>query len=380
MQKGTAARETIIDLIYQCAYDPCAWTELLTEICRNQTHQHGIIHLLDNQSNTPLQRIQYGLDDTFRHTYLTQFHDLDIWAQRLFSLPQGHFFADHKVVDRKRYLQSTFHNELHRQFDIHFATGAHWTFANRYKLRLSFVRNRQAGRFTQQSTHYLNSLTTHLQRTLRISGKLAIPTTQTASLLAKLGSTNQCLGLFNLEGKLLEANAAMERLLANEEQIGLRNNAVYFSSPIPQRQFYLALNAAKYSFNTQHSSQQLMLGQPFSNSCYQGTITPIRLLRFPSLGVTETVVILTLEPYFCCTPENQLQLQKQLGLTRKEAYLCLQLATGKSIQTIAAESRRSEHTVRSQIKSIQRKLNTSSQAGIVGRTMLTFSNLRPQPD
>jgi len=362
----------LIEIIYQSATEPEAFEWLLDFIIENTYLHSGSITIQDTENFQVSKRISVGVvkDKQFKSDYLSLDENDDCWSLGLIKnkMPSI-FFPDHKIVDRSIYIKSKL-KPLLQQYDIAAGTGAHWLLPNNKTVRFIFHKNQAAELFNQDELTFLNSLSRHISRAISINQKLQA-SQHKASLVDHIERNNQCVALISLKGKVISSSSVFEQFIENRGLLQLSDNHVFFKMLDTQKMFENCLLQVKYLFAQSNAKQSFVIASNDNDADFQCVLTPL-INKDYQFDLSESVkVVLTIEPLAVRISDKSPQIIAQTNVTPTELEICIQLARGLSIKEISQNKCRSENTVRTQVKSIQRKFSVNSQAGIVSK-ILTF--------
>jgi len=362
----------LVELIYQSATEPDAFEWLLNFIIENTYLHSGSITIQDTENFQVSKRVSVGVlkDEQFNSDYLSLNKNDDCWSLGLIkNKTPSIFFPDHKIVERSVFNKSRL-KPLVQQYDISAGTGAHWLLPNNKTVRFIFHKNQAAELFNQEELIFLNSLSRHISRAISINQKLQASQCK-ASLVDHIERNNQCVALISLKGKVISSNRVFERFIENRGLLQLADNYITFKMLDTQKMFERCLLQVKYLFAQSNAKQSFIIASNDGDADFQCVLTPLISKEY-QFDLSESVkVLLTIEPLAVRISDKSPQIIAQTHVTPTELELCIQLARGLSIKEISQSKSRSENTVRTQVKSIQRKFGVKSQAGIVSK-ILTF--------
>ena len=360
----------LIELIYQSATEPGAFEWLLDFIIENTYLHSGSITIQDTKNFQVSKRVSVGVvkDDQFKNDYLSLDKNADSWSLGLIKNKTPYiFFPDHKIVERSTFNKSELKSLL-QQYDISAGTGAHWRLPNNKTVRFCFHKNPTSEFFNQEELNFLNSLSRHISRAISINQKLQA-SQHKASLVDHIERNNQCVALITLKGKVISSNIVFEQFIENRGLLQLTDNNITFKMLDTQQMFEACLLQVKYLFAQSNAKQSFVIASNDDDADFQCILTPLISKEY-QFDLSESVkILLTIEPLAVRISDKSTQIIAQTNVTPTELELCLQLARGLSIKEISQSKSRSENTVRTQVKSIQRKFSVNSQAGIVSKIL-----------
>ncbi len=169
------------------------------------------------------------------------------------------------------------------------------------------------------------------------------------------GQLNVPFACLDLEGRLLSCNALFEQMYARV--FHLSGDILLPSQPSAAKVFRHLLNTVSVKNPVQNMPLCNTAG-PCVATLRQLPESRVRVSRGGAVGLTLHGVAKPAMP-------QPTSLSWLFGLSRREAEITAQLATGKTVTVVATLHRVSVATVRAQVKSIFRKLKVNSQPELV---------------
>lgn len=203
-------------------------------------------------------------------------------------------------------------------------------------------------------------LISHFARAIKITKRLVDIDDQHNVVLSLLDRMPIALVLVDPKARVLETNTLANELLSSEEGLTVKSNILDAGSSNNER----LLNAIKMMSKKDSSvirGQSLSLTNEQTQNNIMLFIAPLKEYNSEQQASVAIFISqrnslpLSLPAYF----------SEQYALTNKEVKVTEQLVRGLSIKNISEEASISQHTVRSHVKSIFKKTNTSRQAELV---------------
>lgn len=344
----------------EAVLDPSRWPPLMDEICRSAGAAGAA--LLQGDDRTPDVPITPSVRETFaRYYFKPGWHKRDVRARGVALLKAGvPVISDENVTTPEEMRTHPFFNECV------FPGGLHWFAAIGFRAgrslwALSIQRTTQQGAFGEEDKCLLAQLGPRLTEVATLSkavGHLALESNTNA-----LTAINQAAVALDRCGRVLEANAAMEKIIDHED-ILLRD-----------RRLWIRDGMARKAFGS--LTERLMAA---GEADALGGLTPIVIRRrakrpivMRSVGVPASArnpflgarVVLTFDVAAPRPRPDMALLRALFALTQAEARLAAQLTAGSSLEQAAAKLAISRETARGHLKSVFAKTDTHRQGELV---------------
>jgi len=223
-----------------------------------------------------------------------------------------------------------------------------------------------------------NLLIDHFARAIKIAKRLVDMDEQHEIIQSILDRLPIALVLVDKEARIIESNALADEILFSDT--GLTNHSGYLDAGHEnQKKLLKAVGVMSKHDPVTTRGQTLSLSHETSSNNLMLFLAP---MKHHGLSQDASVAV------FVCQRKSQplslpVELTEIYGLTEKEIQITEQLVRGLSVKDISEESMVSQHTVRSQVKAIFRKTETSRQAELVSLVfngMGSFINAIPDVD
>jgi len=242
-----------------------------------------------------------------------------------------------------------------------------WLYRSEIKMvALSFQGTRKRGPFETEDIETLRRISPHVSRALDIRDRLAIAEVRADTLARSLDVISFGVMVLDCSGKLLEVNTVAQELLRSDNGICRK----------PDGSFCLQEPAGSQLL------QWISSGKPPA-ACTDGLLHARRANALPlSVMVTSLPILSTSwmrgDPRWLILvfdPERRVQasfemIARDLGISAREAEVAAVLVSGYNVKEVSQRLGVSEHTIRSQLKSIFRKTETRSQSDLIQRIAL----------
>ena len=230
---------------------------------------------------------------------------------------------------------------------------------------MTLMTERRNARESKRRRRIFETLTPHLLGAARLHWRLFEAESKAAAAQSIMDRIAPAILLLDVNGRILQSNHAADRQLAAGDAIEARGGRL-----LPRRNA-AAFSAALAKVAAGGAESAFPLPRP-GKPALAAILAPAAAL---GQGISGIVL-------FLCDPQivpadAGSRLGAMLGLSKAEAEIAQALTSGASPQEIAELRQASLHTVRTQIKSLMRKLNASRQSEVV-RAVMAVSLLDPR--
>ena len=213
----------------------------------------------------------------------------------------------------------------------------------------------------------LEQLLPHMHRVLRLESSMEEEHDRIAQIATALAH-GISVGLMLLrcrEREVVYANPQVDTIAERSSVFSIRNERLHVSSPAARKSLFAAIDDVAEGRAT-HGRHVVVSGDPdLSFLCYR---LDRYTLNYVDGNAHEFIVVLV--GYNGELPALRAgYLKTAYGLTPKEARLALGLAHGLSLDALAEKFCVSRHTLRAQLKSVLRKTDVHTQAGLVRKLL-----------
>jgi len=206
----------------------------------------------------------------------------------------------------------------------------------------------------------------HFARAIKIAKRLVDMDEQNEVVLSLLDRLPIALVLVNKESDVVESNALADEILLSDSCLFVNDGNLQAIEN--NEKLHKAIEQMAKHDPASTRGQSLALSNEATSNSLMLFLAPIKH-NGNNQGASVAVFISQRKSHPLVLPA---ELSELYGLTEKELHITGQLVKGLSIKEISSESSVSQHTVRSQVKAIMRKTETSRQAELVS---LVFNGL-----
>ena len=350
-------------LIYEGAQDGSRWPSFLAAFARAMHSPRCALMLLDPESDMAAAIRWHGWPDSDIQLYLDRYVALDPLRIASPSTPEGTVGADYGLCPRRELESSTTFREFYAPIDcIHSVGGVILTTRTGQSV-ITCHRGADAGPFGEKEKSILRPLMPHLKRAALLHGELGSLRRQLATFTGHLDRYPYAFLLTDAERRVLYSNATAREITASRDGLAIENGRLVTMSVPSQAAFAKA--AADSAAGRGPSLRRLEIPRPSRRKSYRVIIMPIDDSRTIPLGIAVPAVsILVIDTDSLSTPDPEV-LRELFSLTPAEARVAARVVLGQNAEEIAAASKTSTETVRTQIKRIFSKTATCRQSELV---------------
>jgi DNA-binding CsgD family transcriptional regulator len=368
----------LIEQTYDAAEDSRLWPALLVSIADAVAGTGASLLTHDLASHGAVLQTA-RLDPDCIRLYDEHYHQVDAWAHapaaRTLSLA-GRVFPGEALLSRgdlekTEYYEFTARYDKSRLLHAPLEAGAHGVSG------LSLHRASRDPEFSDDEVRFLDALTPHLRRAVRMTQDFARAALEHQAALDSLDTLRRGVLFVAGDGRVLHANRAANAIL--EQRDGLSVDRLHLTAALPAMTSAVRRLCGECAQTTRGDGLQaggaLSLPKPSGGTPLQMLVCPVK--RHELLGLREDrigAVVFISDPDRESLP-NQRLLQVFYGLTPAEADIAARLAGSHSVDEIADSCRYTKQTVQWYSKQILSKTGCSSRVALVRQLSTTLSAL-----
>lgn len=363
----------VIGRIYDAAFDDCVWAGLAGEIAdifdAPSTSLHvrsldGDAHLLDTTQN--LRPSDPALKSQ-AHSWRKQ----DVWVRRINEVGLGQVHVSKDLLDDDEFERLPFYQDWCRYLDIFYVMACVFPLPGNQLGSLGIHRPRKESPFSEEHQRLAEFLLPHYRRALEVRRRFQLDSIQRdAAQQAALCSQTGMLVLSE-DRRILYACPRAEVILQEADGLRIVDGRVIVNGRTENDALIQSIADAIVWCDAPQVSDIAAYGTGRTGTLAiaRPNRLPLTLLVSPmrphSLRtVTHAALVLVRDPE-SVTPRLR-ALRELFGFTNAEAAVAALLAQGNTIEMIAAAQGISLNTVRTHLKNILAKTNTTRQAEAVG--------------
>ena len=200
----------------------------------------------------------------------------------------------------------------------------------------------------------------HFSRAIKIAKRLVDLDEQHNVVLSLLDRMPIALVLVDATARVIETNALADELLSSDDGLKVTAGLLDSGSSNNKRLLNAIEIMSKHDLATTRGESLSITNEKTQNNIML-FIAPLK--QYGTQQRSSVAVFISQRKSLPLSLPKKFS--EQYGLTKKELYVTEQLVRGLSIKNISEEASVSQHTVRSQVKSVLKKTDTSRQAELV---------------
>ena len=361
MAMGSEALSKLLGCLYEAAAAPCQWNQFLRDLGRATGAQSAGLVLRDEGQNVHTISHSWEIDPEFLSLYQEYYYSVDVWAQRGLSLPTGAVFPSESLCPLAELTKTEVYNDFMVPSGVEHGLFAVVENAGPHLNSVSLFRARALPEFQTRELQILRFLAPHLERAFKLHLQLSQLKALSAGVETALDMLPIGVIFFGANCKVVLMNRSAMASVSERDGLfatrdGLRAERLAESSLLEKTIYQAAstlngkgLSAGGTVMVSRRSRPPLQIQiSPIRNSVIQ-TSQPIAAVAFVS------------DPLRQHRPSQEI-LRALYGLTPAECRVALLLGDGHAPRKIANMVGVTDNTVRSQIKSISRRLASGDRA------------------
>lgn len=362
-------------LIHQAALDDSLWprvARLINDVTRAKGHMLTFGRGSERRSveEVSFARMFFGGDRLrdLEKEYARVYWRRDEAFPRLKQLPKAiiRSFPD-LYTDREKVTSPAF-NQIHRQLHMQKGLAVCLEGLGDSHVVWCLCGPGRSGDWGSTQIEMVSALLPHIHQFARVRQTLADAEARGSSL-AELLDNGRC-GVIQLdrEGRIVEANDKASTLLRHGEGLSDPDGFLKARHPTDNEEFQALLAGVLTPLGVPSYPGSMTVRRSSARTRLALHIHPVAESErhLPAGQVAALVLVVDPESRVRVDPEI---VEAALGLTPAESRLAVMVATGYSLRTIAALTRRTEGTVRWHLKQIFRKQGISRQSDLVRRVL-----------
>jgi DNA-binding CsgD family transcriptional regulator len=362
MSFAAADMQRIVPLAYEAALDGTRWPLLLQEMLAVLDGHCGSF-ICRRPDGSGAQCIEVGFDPKALDDFFGYFASRNVLFARGRWHPAGAIVSDQDLLPKAEFRRTEYYNDLLlKQEDTNAVLAA---FAWRDPERLVVFncnRSPQRPEYDNDDKARLRPLLAHLARAFDVALRLDSFRSGQADQLALLEAALPAVLVVSDAGVVLYANAAGERLLAEQDGLGSGPDGLFAATP----RLTAALRDAVSRAATGEDGGSLQLARPRRGRPLYAVAMPLPA-ETSWLQPDQRRVLLLLRDPAERPALGAPRLRAMFGLTAAEARLAIQLYDGNDLAQAADRLGISRHTARACLNAVLRKTETHRQAELIRR-------------
>ncbi len=361
-----------IDLLYRAVANPKYLEDFLTLLRKKTNSMGGSVQVDDRKTLQALTGIFQGYSEAANNSYMEYYSSKDVLKQYALAHPDlySSSITSDQVLSRSAFRDSEFYVDWVKPYGhFEYTMGACLQdYANDRMIILTLQRTADAGAFEKEvSQQYINTLRPHLVSAVKAISLLDSHSDNLSSTIRYLDKATLIVDDSML---VQDLNPLAEDFIANNNWPELdRHNRLILPYSIAdqvRQAIHSKIHAHRYPVLPSESQKPVIHttepGISYSIETfpfYQESASPL------SLRGGQRLALLTITPLE--KQLNQSLLRKLFSFTQAELNIAVLIFKGLSIRQVSEQTSRSEHTVRSCLKTVYHKAGVNRQAELVAK-------------
>ncbi len=227
MPRGEASVSELskaIEAIYDCAIDPERWRTTLPALGKIMDSPYGALAIHDYSRQFTDRVYDFGYSQEYLRSYQEKYAALNPLPAKLVVQPIGEPATTGMLVDEEQFRHSEFFNDYLKPWGIYDSVAGVMLRSERRSALLFFNRNLEQPKYNDADLHIFRLLSPHVRRAVTISDLMDIKTLETHTLSATLDKFSAGVIIVDVEGRVLHANDAAQRMFSTGVPVRLVDN------------------------------------------------------------------------------------------------------------------------------------------------------------
>ncbi len=366
---------TLIGGIYDAAMDADQWSGFL-EILGETFNAGPSMFLIQNLSSGEVP-VMTGVrfDPGFIDSYVAYYASVNVWTQREEAAPAGTVVTDQMLATDEELVGSEFYNDWLAPQDTRHALGSVLIRNGNVISKLSILRSKRLGAFSDEEYRFWAQLIPHMQRAVQIYNQFSMLETYRDAAADALNRMPTGVVLVNAKAQVVFANHTAEDMIAVQDGFTIGPDrmcraALHHETQILQRLIFSACATADGT--GLHPGGTMTISRPTQVRVYQVLVTPLRSNGFDLGHARPAAAVFIADPNVQEEPPAE-RIANMLGLTPAESRVVAKLLSGSTVRETAERLELTEGTVRQYLKSVYQKTDTRGQTDLM---RLVLSGIR----
>ena len=367
----TIDQARIVSEIYDAAVEPALWPIALESVAEAFGAAGAGIFVHDARTRRPRWAVIAGPGAEMRDDYVRHFGPIDPFRKVLDTAPYGHWQWATECLSAERLRTDEWYNGYMLRCGLRDALAARLHEDAHTAITFGLDRGLEQRAFAGPAPDRQPILDA-LGKAGRLICRLDQARWTSALALQALDRVAAAVMIAEADGRLVDCNAAAERLLRLDDGLGLRSGLLS-----PRRAFEALKLARMVTLAAAPSDPQtghMLIGRANGRSSYAVTVAPLGPALAPGEHPLALVLVADPDEY---TPSHK-DLAEFFGFSPAESRLAAALMQGRKLDRIAAELGVRISTLRSQLSAILRKAGVERQADLM-RVLSTVRLIETKP-
>lgn len=355
----------LIGRVYECALDPAAWAGLSISIAESFHSNSCVVKVHDADGAVRLVEATQNLAVPGRLQPLADYwHPRDLWVERSVAHGFSEIVTSDMLVTADECRRSGFYHEWLSELDIHHMIGAVFRAPGGGISVLGVHRPEPSGCYERADRERMAALLPHLERSVALAARIGALEQDKRWSVRAIDGVDAGMLLLDRHCRIVRMNKVAEEIIASNTALRATGGRFWLADPGDNSRLALLVagSIAIARGEAAPPAGALLVERP-GRLALTITAAPLDSRADVLNGDRWHALVFLRDPEY--PPVRTEQLRALFGLTRREAEIAAELATGRSLTAIAALQQLGRETVRSHLKQILAKTGTSRQAELV---------------
>lgn len=362
MSSNLAVQEVaLIGRLYDAALDAGLWKGVSTLTAEAMNATSGVVKLHATDDLVQLMDVT-GNFEVADHGqgWVAHWHANDLWVERAAMVGRGQIITSQQLVSEEEQQRSGFYQEWLRELAIFHMVGTVFQ-AGPGRLGVFGVhRPEDAEPFKAEDQARMAMLVPHVARAFELGERLAGADLARDLALSSLDALGTGVIILDKYCRVIHVNGPAEEMLGANEAVGCHaGRLVAYAPPLHARITAAVCDAAELASGAVKVAPKAIRLDASERPACTMTILPLRPRHTPFFGHRPLALVLLRDPSY---PAVAIDILRDLfGFTRMEAFVAAALARGHELPRIAGDLRIGIATVRTHLKQVLLKTDTTRQ-------------------
>lgn len=361
--------EQLIAGLYESAMAPDPMDSFLEAYAERMGANSGAVIVLSDLRQGGGRVVGSARTDwEFQAKYGAYYSRLNVYVERLKRLPcRGDVRNGEILVPECELIRTEYYNDYLKPQRVHYSIGTALELDNGIHIHLGAVRSKEAGNFCAREQAIAEALAPHFAQAIRMRERLMREGRRYGALSELVDALPFGVIQVSVCGKVIDLNRrALEMLQAGDGLVNSEGTVRALAAGEAKRMAALLAEAATGS----GAGGSMLVSRRSGARPFVVEISPVRLPEQMRMGrnCAAALVVVTDPEEGPRYPAGRLR--ELCGLTPAEERVCVELTRGKDLRGIAETMGTAVGTVRTHLKRVFSKTNTSRQPELI-RLLLT---------
>jgi DNA-binding CsgD family transcriptional regulator len=359
----------LIGVLYDAAADPVIWTLFLRRLADITHAKCAGLFTCDAARHSTAH--SWEVDPEMVRLHREYYGSVDVWWVRGGSLAAGSVRTSESLCPVSELRTTETYNDCLSRFDIEHGLFALAENSGPLSGSVSLFRSSRSGPFQTAEVETLSFLAPHLHRAFRLSRQFSDLKARATGIEEALNMVSAGVVLLGARGEIILMNRAASALILEKNGLLVTREGLRAELPSESTLLVGAIEQALLTSNGRGLSVGgIVLVSRRRQPHLQLLVSPVHM----AMGLSKTSAVVFIDAPRSRRRPAEAVLRTIYGFTPAECRVALLLSDGQPPQEIARLIGVTNHTVRSQIKSIFSKTGVRRQAELV---RLLLSNASP---